>query len=119
MAEDDKRFRQIEGSKASPLDRTKAHIAATHSYDDFAQTRVASFLATLLQQPDHIATTRRWYEARLAGLVPDSSEARRARLAFLASEGTFYLRFLGLLPITSDEWHDIFADIRNLLDAEL
>lgn len=119
MAEDDRRFHRIQGSDTSRLGRVKAHVEATRAYDDLAHARAASLLATLLQQPEHVAAMRRWYEGRLAGLTPDSEEARRARLAFLANEGAFLLRFLGLVPITSQEWQDIFADIRALLDTKL
>lgn len=119
MVEDERRFRQIAGPNPSPLERIKAHVEATRSYDEFAQTRVASLLATLLQQPEHVAATSRWYEGRLEGLERDSDEARRAKLAFLANEGAFYLRFLGLLPIDSDEWQAMFADIQDLLAGRL
>ena len=119
LAEDERRFRQIAGSNPSPLERIKAHVEATRSYDEFAQTRVASLLATLLQQSEHVAVTNRWYESRLDGLECNSDETRRAKLAFLANEGAFYLRYLGLLPIASDEWQTIFDDIRDLLDGRL
>lgn len=119
MAEDEKRFHDFAGKDPSPLGKIRAHIEATRSYDEFAQARVASLLAMLLQQPDAAVTARRWYEGRLDGLKPDSDEARRARLAFLANEGAFYLRFLGLLPIDSDEWQSIFADLKDLTDGRL
>ncbi|WGF90152.1 TetR/AcrR family transcriptional regulator [Marinivivus vitaminiproducens] len=119
MADDQRRFDAFAGQDASSIERIRAHVEATRSYDDFAQARVSSLLATLLQQPDHIATARRWYEGRVEDLDVGSDRERRARLAFLANEGAFYLRFLGLLPVSSDEWQDIFADIRKLLDAQL
>ncbi|GGE21377.1 TetR family transcriptional regulator [Aureimonas endophytica] len=116
MAEDDSRFAALAGPDPSPRRRLRAHVETTEHYDRLAQTRVASLLATLLQTPEQVAGMRTWYAARLAGLDPDTEEGRRARLAFLAGEGAFHLRFLGLLPIDSREWREIFADIRALLD---
>lgn len=56
---------------------------------------------------------RRWYEGRLGGLRADDDGTRRARLAFLATEGAFFLRSFRLLPMDRQEWDDIFADIRG------
>ena len=38
-------------------------------------------------------------------------EGRRARLAFLATEGAFFLRFFGLLPMDQKQWDATFSDI--------
>lgn len=73
-------------------------------------------MAALLQTPEHLAATREWYRERLEGLDTTSEKGRRARLAFLACEGAFMLRFLRFMEIGGAEWDEIFHDIDALLD---
>lgn len=115
----DERFDAIAGKDAAPVERLTAHVETTHDHDEASHSRAASLLAVLLQSREHLEGTRSWYESRVAGLDADTEEGRRARLAFLATEGAFFLRFFGLLPMEQEQWDDIFADIRKLLDNGL
>lgn len=114
LADDRGRFERLAGKTPAPLERVRAHVAVTRGYDASAQARVSSLLAALLQA-SHTAQNRVWYQERLEGFTADDAATRRARLAFFAAEGVFHLRFLGLLPIDSQEWNDIFDDIDALL----
>jgi AcrR family transcriptional regulator len=107
--------RQIEarvGAAAEPTARVAAHVDLTRSEDDWLQARAAGLLAVLLQRPEHLGATRDWYRRLAQGL--DGPGNRQARLALLATEGAFFLRFFDLLPMTRAEWEAIFADIATL-----
>jgi len=114
----DRQFDAITGKEASPGQRVAAHVVVTHDQDEASHSRAASLLAVLLQSREHLAGTRDWYESRVAGLDATTDEGRRARLAFLATEGAFFLRFFGLLPMDQEQWDATFSDIRNLLNQQ-
>lgn len=116
LAEDDRRFAAAGGSATTPPERIRAHVETTHRLDEASHARAVGLLSALLQAPEHLQAARDWYADRLRGLRPAQAGDRRARLAFLAAEGATLLRFSGLLPMTRQEWDDIFADIRHLLD---
>lgn len=103
----------------APVDLIRAHVGATFLDEDPAQAKVASLMTGMLQSPEFMATTRAWYRERLRGLDPATEEGRRARLAFLATEGAFCLRYLGLMDMDGGDWVAIFADIQStLLDED-
>lgn len=56
-------------------------------------------MAALLQTPEYLQSTKAWYQQRLAGVDTSTVEGKRARLAFLATEGAFLLRYFGLMDI--------------------
>lgn len=111
----EQQFDEIAGERATPVERVAAHVETTHRHDDGSHSRVVGLLAALLQTPEHLAETRHWYESRVDGLDLDTEEARRARLAFLATEGVVLLRFLGLLSLSTAQWDDVFRDIKALI----
>lgn len=59
---------------------------------------------------------RNWYQSRLRGVDMSTKEGRNARVAFLAAEGSFVLRFMELREIGDSEWDEIFDDVLALLD---
>lgn len=93
----------------------RAHIHATHDHDKLSFAKGASLMAALLQTPEYLQSTKAWYQQRLAGVDTSTVEGKRARLAFLATEGAFLLRYFGLMDIDDNEWEEIFSDI----DSEL
>lgn len=115
----DRRFEARAGADAAPPERIRAHVHAMQEIDEVSMTKAASLMAALLQTPEHLASTRAWYAARLAGLDTTTPEGRRARLAFLACEGAFMLRFLRFMEMDEAEWQAIFADITAMLDEDL
>lgn len=114
MAEDAQRFRAAGGTAAAPEARVRAHVESTHGHDEATHARVVGLVTALLQTPEHLAPLREWYAGRMPATM-DGEAARRARLALLAVEGAVLLRFSGLLPMTREEWDDLFMDIHGLL----
>ncbi|KLU17291.1 MULTISPECIES: TetR/AcrR family transcriptional regulator [Xenorhabdus] len=107
----DEQFHEIAGHDPHPLTAVRAHIEATRRSDEASTAKAAGLMAALLQTPEHLESTRIWYRQRIAGLDTTTEEGRQARLAFLATEGAFVLRFFGLMDMSEDEWGDIFTDI--------
>jgi hypothetical protein len=90
-------------------------MQATRSSDQASSAKAAGLMATLIQTPEHLDSTREWYRSRIAGLDLTTEEGKRARLAFLATEGAFMLRFFGLMEINQEEWDAMFADMQTLI----
>lgn len=107
----------LAGDDPSLTARVAAHVEVTRRDDEDTQRRAASLLALLLQTPEHLADVRQWYQEQAAGLHAEDPAARQARIAFLATEGAFFLRFFGLLPMGSAEWEEAFDDIRDLMSS--
>ncbi len=92
-----------------------AHVQATAGSDENLNAKMAGLTGAILQTPEHLASTRAWYRARVEGLELATEEGRRARLAFLAAEGAFALRYFNLMEIGPQDWADIFRDIHEIL----
>lgn len=108
-------FHKIIENDNSPENQVTAHIRATHAHDKIATEKGASLMAALLQTPEYLQSTKEWYQQRLAKLDITTESGKRARLAFLATEGTFLLRYFGLMDIDDNEWDSIFKDIDMML----
>ncbi len=76
-------------------------------------------MAALIQAPEHLEGSNQWYRSRLEGLDLSAPEGRRARLAFLAVEGAFMLRYFRLMDIGQEEWDSMLDDVRALLLTRL
>lgn len=94
------------------LTAVQRHIRVTATADTL-NARAAGLLAALLQSKDQIAPITHWYAQQFAGFDTVTDEGRKARLAFLATEGAFLIRFLGLADIDQTNWREIFADIER------
>lgn len=79
-------FDDIAGSDPDPLTIVQAHMQATRSSDQASSAKAAGLMATLIQTPEHLDSTREWYRSRIAGLDLTTEAGRKARLAFLATE---------------------------------
>ncbi|MDQ5892449.1 MAG: hypothetical protein QG613_1320, partial [Pseudomonadota bacterium] len=95
--------------------RVRAHVDITYRTDAAEGDRAAGMMASLLNTPEHLARSQAWYDSQLAGLDLNSQEGRDARLAFLASEGAFLLRYFGFMAVDDETWKAIFSDISRLL----
>lgn len=93
----------------------RARIEATHGESAAMAARAASLMAALVETKDEAGILREDYEGRLDAFENDAA-GRRMRLAFLACEGAFMLRGLGIAEIGETEWNEIFADILGLLE---
>ncbi|CAM5181057.1 Transcriptional regulator, TetR family OS=Castellaniella defragrans (strain DSM / CCUG 39792/ 65Phen) OX=1437824 GN=BN940_09336 PE=4 SV=1 [Castellaniella denitrificans] len=103
------------GSATTPVERVKAHVAATFEDENSADGKAASVMTMLMQTPEFLQGTREWYRDKLENVDTTTSEGRMARLAFLAAEGAFYLRFLKLMEIDDTQWAAIYQDINGQL----
>lgn len=108
-------FDEIAGENPSATTSVQAHLQATRSSDQASSAKAAGLMATLIQTPEHLDSTREWYRSRIAGLDLVTEEGKRARLAFLATEGAFMLRYFGLMEIDPAEWDAMFADMQTLI----
>lgn len=99
----------------TPVDVIRAHVGATFLDKEPAQAKAATLMTSMLQSPEFMASTRAWYDERMKDLDLTTTEGRRARLAFLATEGAFTLRYLGLKEMDQGEWSDIFQDIETFI----
>ena len=109
--------RAIVGPDPGPVEALRGHVAATLGSNASDHAKSAALMAALLRSPEQLGPTRRWYRERIAALDLDAAKDRRARLAFLATEGAYMLRFFGLMDIEETEWRDMFADITALVAA--
>lgn len=94
-------------------DRLKARIDATREESAAMAARAASLMAALVEVGDEAEPLRADYRGWLDGFG-DDADGRRRRLAFLACEGIFMLRGLGILEIDEGEWEAVFGDIAGL-----
>ncbi len=104
----------LAGPDAAPLQRLRAHVEATRRTDEGQADRAAALTTALLQAPDQRGAALTWYRQRLSLADPATEAGRRARLAFLATEGAFLLRSFGFIEMTDAEWDAIFSDIHGL-----
>jgi AcrR family transcriptional regulator len=101
--------REATAASDSPQDRLQAHIRASGSERDVFVTRAAHLMAAVSNAPAHLETVQRFYREVFDLADPATEAGRRARQAFLAIEGLFLLRSLGLLVVSDAEWQDVFA----------
>ncbi|EIM76891.1 regulatory protein TetR [Nitratireductor aquibiodomus RA22] len=99
------------GTDPSPQGLIRAHLAATRDSNADDHSRSAVMMTALVQHPDQLSDTRDWYETRLAGLDLASSDDRKLALAFLAGEGAFLLKALGLFSVSELQWKALFEDL--------
>jgi AcrR family transcriptional regulator len=107
----------VVGPDPTPVKAVRGHLEATMNMDAESYARAAGMMAALIEAKEHVAQLRAWYEERFGSLDPRSADARRARMALLATEGAFILRTYGFMDFGEDEWASIHQDLRALLDG--
>ncbi|AWV14819.1 TetR family transcriptional regulator [Methylobacterium sp. XJLW] len=100
---------------AGTIERARGYVVASGRIDEATQTKMAGMLVTLLQSPEYLQRVRSWYATWIGRFDPGSEAERRARTAFLAAEGAFFLRSLGLVEMSQNQWDGVFDDILKLL----
>ena len=105
--------RRLPGNSGPFMDPAD-HVRLTAGSHEL-NARSAGLLAALLNSSAQREWTRTWYARHQAGFDLQSEAGRRARLAFLASEGIFLMRYLGLADVEQADWDDVFQDIESNL----
>lgn len=108
----DEAEKSLESPDAGGLTPVQRHIRVTATAATL-NAKAASLLAALLQSKEQTTWLREWYAGHFSRLDPSTDDGRRARLAFLAAEGAFMLRYLGLADMSEAEWSDIFRDLER------
>jgi hypothetical protein len=90
------------------------YITAARSEDVSIANKAANLMAALIHAPAMLEPARLFYFKMLGQFDLQSIEGRRGRLAYLAVEGAFLLRVLGLKTMTEDEWLGILADAQDM-----
>ncbi|BBG60599.1 transcriptional regulator BetI [Providencia rustigianii] len=98
----------------SPEGLVIAHVKATADHDKTSIAKGAALMASLLQTPEYLESTRKWYRERIENLDLSTESGKRARMMFLAAEGAFILRYFGLMEINDEEWQSIFIDMMTV-----
>lgn len=106
----------LAGSR-DPHAQMRAHVAASAAQQDLYLKRAAHLMAALSNDPRHLGVVKNFYRHTFELADPWTEEGKRARHAFLATEGLFLLRGLGLMDVSDTEWDDIFAFALSELDA--
>lgn len=99
------------GPDPSPAAEIDAHLAVTQDSDEADHSRAAVMMTALLEAPDQVAATRDWYNKRMARLDLTNPAHRKLAVAFLACEGAFLLRALGLMEVNQKAWDVLFDEM--------
>lgn len=90
------------------------YIATARSEEVSIANKAANLMAALIHAPAMLEPARLFYFKMLGQFDTQSIEGRRGRLAYLAVEGAFFLRALGLKEMTEEEWLGILADAQEM-----
>jgi AcrR family transcriptional regulator len=111
-------LRNSEVHSEDPHATLLGYIATARSEDVSIANKAANLMAALIHAPAMLEPARLFYFKMLGQFDSQSIEGRRGRLAYLAVEGAFLLRALGLKAMTEEEWLEILADAQDMyLDA--
>ena len=110
---------KLVGPDPDRLDIIRGHLTVTRDEDASDHSRSAVMMTALLERPERVAEGREWYMQRLAGLDMDKPADRQVALAFLAGEGAFLLRALGLIEFAEGDWKRLFDDMLAMLGPKV
>ena len=110
---------KLVGPDPDRLDIIRGHLTVTRDEDASDHSRSAVMMTALLERPERVAEGREWYMQRLAGLDMDKPAYRQVALAFLAGEGAFLLRALGLIEFAEGDWKRLFDDMLAMLGPKV
>jgi len=114
----DQQVAQLKGDSENPVDALRAHLETTNSDTGNSTSRSAVLLSSLLQSPDYLGWIKDWYTQRHQEFMSGPEETDEARrVAFLATEGLFFLRHFRLMELSPAEWERNAAAIKRLLDS--
>ncbi|OQS36924.1 TetR/AcrR family transcriptional regulator [Chromobacterium haemolyticum] len=102
----------VAAEQLSSVEQVKTHVRITAT-EEALIARAACHLSAMLESKDQKDWVRAWHAERLGKLDVSTEEGRRARMAYLAVEGAFMLRYFGLADMSEQEWQDAFHDIEQ------
>lgn len=102
------------GKHPTPRERMRAHIEETAAPND-GTVKCAALLAGLVNSPEHLETTQKWYADRVEDIDVTTPAGRQQRLAFLATEGAFLLKYFKFMQVSDEDWESMFSDIRAMV----
>ncbi len=92
------------------------YLSAIQKENEETTQKAANLMTTVLHAPEVIPVLQEFYHNNTKKFFDNSKKSgRKAQLAFLALEGLFFLKFLGLKKITKKEWYTIIEDARSLI----
>jgi AcrR family transcriptional regulator len=98
----------------TPTEFVRSYLAAMRTPQGAFNAKSASLMIAQIQDPQHRAASADWYRV-LLGKIGHAPGHRPARIAFLAIEGLFLARLLGVDDDT--EWQASLDDIEGVLGA--
>ncbi|MFL0336491.1 TetR/AcrR family transcriptional regulator [Stenotrophomonas maltophilia] len=112
----DQRLQAMAGTAANTLtaeELIRHHVAITDDEHEL-NTRAACQIIALMDERQFTSWLRSWHDKRLLALDVRTPEGKRMRLAYLATEGAFVLRYFGLSSLNDNDWASIFSEIADL-----
>ena len=114
-------FMKINGkypNKNLPIDNIKTHIEITSKEESLLQS-AACHLIILMESNELRNWLKKWHDDRIGLLKCETKEERRAKIAYLATEGAFFLKYFGIATFSEAEWKDLFYDINVFIEGDL
>lgn len=106
----EERFSTSRSAGASPVD---AYVDAVVSAESIVNQRIAALSLAMALEPESREYVRKWYAATFQNLSAATPEGREEILRLCALEGALMLRFMNLLPISDEDWAQVFSDVRG------
>lgn len=104
---------RLEGSNDC-IEKIRQHILITATEEDLL-ARAACHLCALMESNELREWLKDWHTKKIASIQGTSEDERRARIAYLATEGAFFIKYLGLADLDKSQWQSIFSDITDFL----
>lgn len=99
----------------TPLNRVRAHVLGSKGASELVTERSVALIANFMRSPQYRQGAQDYYREVMGRIDTSTPAGRRARLALLATEGLLMLRGFDFYPIAEKDWHEIHADILELL----
>jgi len=117
MAQEQVRFDEAAGPGPSAQDLIRAHVQTTAEESDVVMRRMSTLLAAMVGSTDQMQRPIEWYASRIGSLYATTEVERRLRIAFLATEGVFFMRYLIGYAVPDEVWRQIFQDLKLMTHA--
>lgn len=89
------------------------YIRAMRASQEATNAKMAGLMIAYMRNPENLREIREWYHAMLERLGSGTPDQQAARVAFLAVEGLFLLRIVGIED--NDTWMTLLDDVEATL----